>query len=856
MNERSLFLAALDIPDPAARSVYLDEVCAGNPVLRRQVEALLRSHREAGHFLEIPVAEQLGSATWDATAPLDASSGGEEVGAGRADGPISQDTQAEQRGAALDESPLDFLQPSGKPGSLGRLGHYEVLELIGRGGFGIVLKAFDENLHRVVAIKVLGRELAASGTARKRFVREAQAAAAVKNDHVVAIYNVEVEHQPPYLVMEMIDGISLQDRLDRDGPLELKEILRIGMQMAEGLAAAHKQGLIHRDIKPANILLENGVQRVKITDFGLARAVDDASVTQSGVIAGTPLYMAPEQARGDRLDHRADLFSLGSVLYTMCTGRPPFRASGTMAVLKRVCEETPQPVHELNPDIPVWLSKIIARLQAKKPEERYPSAKEVAELLGQHLAHVQQPNRALMPREDKAPAGPPVVRKDAPRRWRLWAKVALGMLVVVVAFVWGPWLSRVVRNTGYLWVSGEHAHTLQMVLSRDGQLFKHIGLTGRGGVAVELPPGDYTCEVNYDRTRWSCRIELRKYSFLSGRVEMKVTDRLAFSVGRGDYLELGVALFASPTLAPPRASAPFDADNARAHQDAWARHLGTPVELTNSIGMKLRLIPPGEFRMGSTDAEVEALSREARERGLPNWMVEEIQVEAPARQVQIEQPYYLGKYEVTVAEFRQFVEATGFQTDGERSGDGGWANHEGKWVRRPEHVWKTPGAWVASDREPVVQVSWNDAQAFCRWLSEKEEVRYAIPEEKQWEFAARAGTTRAYGVSDLKETLVRYAWTRSLERAQQPQPVGLKEPNAFGLYDMLGNAWEWCAELHPTRAGGTFRVLRGGGWHTDPLRVRPTSRGAGEPDRAWDAGVGFRVAIIGDLKASRPPAGQ
>src|SRR6202035_236547 len=125
---------------------------------------------------------------------------------------------------------------------------------------------------------------------------------------------------------------------------QLAEILRIGMQTASGLAAAHAQGLIHRDIKPANILLENGIERVKITDFGLARAADDASLTQSGVVAGTPQYMAPEQARGEALDGRADLFSLGSVLYAMATGRPPFRAETTMAVLRRVSEDAARPI--------------------------------------------------------------------------------------------------------------------------------------------------------------------------------------------------------------------------------------------------------------------------------------------------------------------------------------------------------------------------------------------------------------------------------------------------------------------------------------------------------------------------------
>src|SRR5207253_10520083 len=155
--------------------------------------------------------------------------------------------------------------------------------------------------------------------------------------------------------MQYVAGLSLQQRLDRDGPLDLQEILRIGMQTASGLAAAHAQGLVHRDIKPANILLENGVERVKVTDFGLARAFAEASLTQSGVVAGTPQYMSPEQAEGKSIDQPTDLFSLGSVLYAMCTGRAPFRASGTMAVLRRVCDETPTPIRASDADMPAWL---------------------------------------------------------------------------------------------------------------------------------------------------------------------------------------------------------------------------------------------------------------------------------------------------------------------------------------------------------------------------------------------------------------------------------------------------------------------------------------------------------------------
>ena len=310
-----------------------------------------------------------------------------------------------------------------KPGYLGRLDEYEVTRVLGYGGMGMVLQAFDPSLHRFVALKVLAGHLANHPAARRRFVREARAAAAINHEHVVAVHAVHVDGPLPYLTMEYVSGVSLQQRLDQTGPLAVEEILRIGRQTALGLAAAHAQGLIHRDVKPANILLENGIERVKLTDFGLARAVDDAAMTNSGVIVGTPLYMAPEQAGNDTLDQRADLFSLGSILYAMCTGRPPFRAESSLAVLKRICEDTPRPLRDINPDIPEWLCAIIAKLHAKNPEERFQSAQEVADLLGRHLAHLQQPDRVPQPSSVRA----------ARSRKRRWLALAVGLALVAGA---------------------------------------------------------------------------------------------------------------------------------------------------------------------------------------------------------------------------------------------------------------------------------------------------------------------------------------------------------------------------------------------------------------------------------------
>src|SRR5262249_20861277 len=234
-------------------------------------------------------------------------------------------------------------------------------------------------------------QLAASSAARQRFVREAQAAAAVRDDNVVAIHAVSDDGPLPYLVMEYICGLTLEQRVRQGKALELKEILRIGMQVAAGLAAAHAQGLVHRDIKPANILLENGVQRVKIADFGLARVAADANPTAAGVLAGTPLYMSPEQARGEPTDHSTDLFSLGSVLYTLCAGRPAFQADTTAEVLDRVRADRPQPVREINTDVPEWLCGLVARLHAKEAFARPQSARAVADLLGKQLALLQEP---------------------------------------------------------------------------------------------------------------------------------------------------------------------------------------------------------------------------------------------------------------------------------------------------------------------------------------------------------------------------------------------------------------------------------------------------------------------------------
>jgi serine/threonine protein kinase len=271
-----------------------------------------------------------------------------------------------------------LLRPPQQPGELGRLGPYRVLKPLGAGAMGVVFLAEDIQLSRPVALKLLRPALSSNPEGRARFLREARAAAALQHDHVVTVYQVGEDRGVPFLAMQLLEGEPLEQRLGREPRLPAREVLRLGREIAEGLAAAHARGLVHRDIKPSNIWLEAGRDRVKLLDFGLARAVgDEAGVTQTGAVVGSPAYMAPEQARGQRVGPHSDLFSLGCVLYRLCTGALPFKGGDTLATLTALALEEPPAVQTLNPALPSALSDLVRRLLSKDTASRPASAEEV-----------------------------------------------------------------------------------------------------------------------------------------------------------------------------------------------------------------------------------------------------------------------------------------------------------------------------------------------------------------------------------------------------------------------------------------------------------------------------------------------
>ncbi len=355
----------------------------------------------------------------------------------------------------ITSKPYDFLAPPGGAGELGRLGPYRVFKVLGEGGMWIVFEAEDLRLHRPAALKVMKPALAAAATTRQRFLREAQLAAAIEHDHVVAIYHADEDRGVPFLAMPLLRGETLEQRLQRESALPPAEVLRVGRQAAEGLAAAHDRGLVHRDIKPSNIWLESRDQgtrmkhgdpaladssfllppssfpKVKLLDFGLARSVEGDAISSPGAVVGTPQYMAPEQAAGSTADYRSDLFALGCVLYRMCTGQAPFRGTTVVQIVRALELDRPRPPHEVNPAVPAALSGLVMQLLAKAPAERPASASAVA----QALSNI---------------ARQPVLPTRTSRR-RPWLAVVVVLAALLpLAYWFGPTVIRITTNKGEL----------------------------------------------------------------------------------------------------------------------------------------------------------------------------------------------------------------------------------------------------------------------------------------------------------------------------------------------------------------------------------------------------------------------
>ncbi len=727
------------------------------------------------------------------------------------------------------------------------LGNYVILDRIGQGGMAVVFKAKHRQMERIVALKMISPQIAASPKALDRFRREVRVAARLDHPNIVTAYDANQAGGTQFLAMQYVGGVDLATLVRRCGHLSIDQALVCLMQVACGLRYAHQLGIVHRDIKPSNLLLDpQGT--VKILDMGLARmdsqADDQDPLTENGQIMGTADYMAPEQTVDtSRADPRSDLYSLGATFWYLVTGQSMYPARTVPGKLIAHQLQPPARLSEVCPDISQSVEDLFARLVAKNPEDRYPSAAELIEDLKRCISKPEalQPLVAAMEPEGdhddvsfslgERPAGctccgsPPAPPIDSPIETKTFLEVRADLQPT-------PAKSFPESDTELR----PNPKPVQPPISdrRDSSAmrWRHPKLLATAAAGAILLLLSTWLIVRDHEGREVARFRVPDGGSLVTQTSADVTtpirsETLVPSTDPGTPpIDFEWNL---PPGSPLPAIAPLDAKNAAQIQQAWADYLGVPVTFTNAIGMEFMLIPPGEFEMGSTEAQVAQLIERARAVDQPDWYIEQLATETPQHRVRITRPFYLGRFEVTQAQYKRLMGVN-------------------------------PSQFQGDPNLPVERVSWLDARAFLRKLDELPRDqgpygRYHLPTEAQWEYACRAGSTTDYSFGDSADRLGEYAWY-SGNWEGSTSPVGMKLPNPWGLHDMHGSVREWCQDLFcqhdyatsprvdPTGpASGANRVFRGGSWDGGPQGRRSAFRSrfpAHDPDGAL---LGFRAVM-------------
>jgi formylglycine-generating enzyme required for sulfatase activity/tRNA A-37 threonylcarbamoyl transferase component Bud32 len=667
-----------------------------------------------------------------------------------------------------------------------KIGKYTIRGEIGKGGMGIVYRGSDPYIGRTVAIKTIRLDILSQESGReealKRFLREAQAAGNLSHPNIVTIYDVGEHEGMIYIAMEHIDGCSLENLMQQGREFTLEEIGRMFGQIASALDYAHGQGIIHRDIKPANVLVGPDL-KVSIVDFGIART-SASTMTQTGMLMGTPRYMSPEQIAGKKVDRRADIFSLGAILYELLTRHNPFEGESITTVIYKIMHAELPPLSDFNKHLPPGLERVVRKALARDPDQRYATCGELAADLMQCASQGSQADTI----RDSAPGSQPTellecvestvlaAREGKPRRHFVLLAALFAVLAMVAAFIF---------------------------------------LSGRRGAAPALPnaasspaaadhePGPDLAEKN---------LPPADAGKPSGR-ESEVPVAAAMTVEQPG---------GKPAGRPVEPKAQAAAEKPPAKDEAMGLPAQVQPEKTPAAPAPNRkgflegvffnetvmvLIPQSYFTIGSPEGQ-----------GDPD--------EHPAHRVFISD-FWLGKTEVTFAQFDVFCRDSGRPLPGDEG-------------------------WGRGDR-PVINVSWEDACSYCRWLAQKTGRRFRLPSEAEWEKAARE----------------RYPWGRSAPDSSRVNMKGSGDGFAFtapagsfpagaspyGILDLAGNVWEWTADwydpgyyqLSPGRdprgpAAGMSRSVRGGSWTNGADLIRSANRSSENPDQRLNV-LGFRVAM-------------
>jgi formylglycine-generating enzyme required for sulfatase activity/serine/threonine protein kinase len=749
-----------------------------------------------------------------------------------------------------------------------RLGRFEILEMLGEGAFGVVYKARDPQLDRIVAIKVPREGVLKTPEDHQRFSREARAAAHLNHPNICPVYEVGAFDGRDYIVMAYIEGKALS-KIIKAGKVRPRHAAAAVRKLALALDEAHRSGIVHRDLKPANVMVNVRGEPI-VMDFGLARwyQAGDAQLTRSGAIMGSPAYMSPEQARGDspNLGPTSDIYSLAVILYELLTARRPFEGTVT-EVLGKILHVAPDPPSRHRPNIDPRLESICLKAMAKDPQDRYQSMRELATALGDFLKErpadtVDVTPPAAHPQPDAGStqnvaemfanlsAGLQKQTEEIGQRHRrLTRVVAAGLAAMVLAVCAGI-------------IFFARTPTVTVMIDVDVDLSDQ-------SLSYQLDGKP----VSADQLSKQIELDIGSHELVVYR-GAEIVHRFHFNVSKdtGPRIEVREHQVTAKktTSEPTPAIVPHGAYQATQHQADWAKKLGVPVEFTNQFGMKFRLIPPGTYRRGLSQADVDLLISLD-----PTIKPGDLNRSRPQHTVELTKPFWMGEHEVTVGQFRQFASATGFVTRAETL----------RATTPSQRTWKSV-PWEQTDSHPVVNISWNEAQAFAEWLSQQSGWDYRLPSDAEWEFACRAGTESPWWtgnelpglvhVANVADATAKLRWkTRNagitfiphIDGHAEAAPTGSYPANPFGLRDMIGNVWEWCADWnegsrYPDFPGGlavdpqgpqegAFRMRRGGSWLHGLWCSHAAARMQDRPDTTIGTAYGFRIAISFDPKQTR-----